>query len=283
MRPNDEKEKNPRHSVHDRNPKPHGRKRFGTKSCRIGYPALFLGSAAVTKTLTEIAALEPVVINDLPERHNVTDANLGHTVRRLIALGLVRRFRNPDHLDRYLLTLDRRHPLFQQVRSTLRAIADENGLEWRPSPRPPEELAVQEGPNVTGLRPFGCPPGDLETIFGHPNRTVAVLVLGSIGVADASTLARVAGVRTDGDMLRLLDPLEADGLLISEMFGSIRLYALAPAPWSSAAKNLARAILQENGQLASRVAPARALMLTGDYSNRVHLRRLLRISPRTQT
>jgi hypothetical protein len=282
MRRNAREKNEKRPSVHDRTPKPSGRRDTGIKARRAGYPALFLGSSAVTKTLTEIGAMEPVAVNDLPERATVTDANLGHTVRRLIALGLVRRFRQPAHLDRYHLTLDRRHPLFHQVRSTLRTVAAANGLEWRPSPPPPEELAVLEGRNVTGLRPFGHPAGHIETIFGHPNRTVAVLVLG-IGAADASTLARVAGVRTDGDMLRLLDPLEADGLLISEMFGSIRLYALAPAPWSSAAKNLARAILQENGQLASRVAPARALMLTGDYSNRVHLRRLLGISPRTQT
>jgi hypothetical protein len=29
------------------------------KSDRIGYPAIFLGSSAVTKTLTEVGALEP--------------------------------------------------------------------------------------------------------------------------------------------------------------------------------------------------------------------------------
>ena len=49
--------------------------------------------------------MEPVAVNDLPERETATDANLGHTVRRLIALGLVRRYRQRAHLDRYHLTL----------------------------------------------------------------------------------------------------------------------------------------------------------------------------------
>jgi hypothetical protein len=223
--------------------------------------------------------MEPVAVNDLPEGGTVTDANLGHTVRRLIALGLVRRFRQPAHLDRYHLTLDRRHPLFQQVRSSLRAIAAPNGLEWKPSPRPPEELAVEEGRNVTNLRLFGCPPGDIEAIFGHPNRTVAVLIASAIGAADPSTIARVAGVRPDGDMLKLLDPLEDDGLLVSAMFGSIRLYCLAIAPWLPTVLDLCRSVLTCRPDLASRIAPARTLMAYGRHSGRTNLRRRLGLEP----
>jgi hypothetical protein len=269
-----EKDQSPS-SVHDREPAPRGRHPGGAKSKRLGYPALFLGSAAVTKTLTEIAAWEPVAINDLPERRNVTDANLGHTVRRLIALGLVRRYRRPDHRDRYLLTFDQRHPLADLVRDVLQSIASTNSLTWRPSPSPPKNLAVREGRNVTELGLFGRGRDDIEVLCGHPNRTVAILLVATLGAVDASTIAWVAKVRADGDMHSLLDPLEADGVLISDMFGSIRLYALKPEPWTAALKTLALEVLRQHKPLESRIAPARTLMLTGGFSNRKHLRRRL--------
>ncbi len=44
-------------------------------------------------------------------------------------------------------------------------------------------------------------------------------------------------------MLRLMDPLEADGLVISEMVGSIRLYRLIEAPWTSALTALVDPVL----------------------------------------
>ncbi len=265
--------------VHDRIPSPRGRRQDNIKANRPGYPALILGSAAVTKTLVEIAAREPVAINDLPERANVTDANLGHTVRRLVALRLVRRYRNPAHHDGYLLTLDRRHSLAEPVRDLLRSIADTNNLTWTPSPSPSEDLAVVEGSNVTRLRIFGRPPGDVETIFGHPNRTTAVLVCASLGAGDASTIARVAGVRTDGDMHRLLDPLEADGVLTSGMVGSIRLYRLFKAPWTEPLIALCQAVLRVRPDLASVIAPARILLVHGQCSGRVHLRAHLGLEP----
>jgi hypothetical protein len=266
-------------SVHDRTPSPRGRQQTGLKAKRTGFPALILGQAAATKTLVEIAVLQPVAVNDLPERALVTDANLGHAVRRLVALSLVRRYRNPAHLDRYLLAIDRRHPLAEPVVAVLHSIADTNNLTLTPSPSPSENLAVVEGPHVTRLRIFGRPPGDVETIFGHPNRTMAILIAGAIGAVDASTIARVVGVRTDGDMHRLLDPLEADGVLTSWMVGSIRLYRLVEASWTPALRGLVEQILVLHPSLASRVRAARSLMLAGGFSNRVHLRRWLGLEP----
>ena len=76
-------------------------------------------------------------------------------------------------------------------------------------------------------------------------------------------------------MLKLLDPLKDDALFISAMFGSIRLYALNPSPWASNVKVLVREILRQNGSLRSWVAAARTLLVTGGFSNRIHLRRRL--------
>jgi hypothetical protein len=59
-------------------------------------------------------------------------------------------------------------------------------------------------------------------------------------------------------MDRLLDPIEAAGVFQSRMIGQLRLYSLPAEPWAEATAKLAKAVL-----------------LTGGYSNRVHLRREL--------
>jgi hypothetical protein len=131
---------------------------------------------------------------------------------------------------------------------------------------------VTEGPNVTDLKVFGRSNGDVETIFGTPNRTGAVLTVAALGMADGSTIARVCRVQTDGDMHKLLDPIESDGIFSSRMIGQIRLYSLGPGNWVEPTERLARAILERNPLLASRVSSGRRLMLTGGFSSRKHLR-----------
>jgi hypothetical protein len=79
-------------------------------------------------------------------------------------------------------------------------------------------------------------------------------------------------VQTDGDMLRLLDPIEADGVLESRIVGSIRVYRLVQHPWTAA---LATAVLEHRPDLASRVSAAKTMLRTGASSGLVHLRRRL--------
>ena len=269
-----QEEKN-RIPIHDRVIEPCGRRASGPKSRRSGFPALFLGSSAVTKTLVEIAALEPIAVKDLPERRNVTDANLGYTVRRLIRLGLVQRFKNPIHRDRYLLTLDGRHPHAGLIQDLLRVIARANHMRWSPTIRSAKAEQVLESDNVTTLRLFGSGPEEMLTLLGHPHRTHALLLIGILKALDPSSLARVVGVRTDGDMHRLLDSIEADGIVVSKMVGSIRLYELRQAPWTTRLRALLLAVVQGDRRLADDVAVARTLMLAGGFSNRTHLRRVL--------
>jgi hypothetical protein len=76
-------------------------------------------------------------------------------------------------------------------------------------------------------------------------------------------------------MLWLMDPIEADGLVVSEMVGSIRLYRFPKTGWTPTLIALIETILDQHPHLASRVSAARALMLSGGFSNRVHLRRKL--------
>jgi len=128
---------------------------------------------------------------------------------------------------------------------------------------------------VTELRIFGRRGGDIETLFGHPNRTLALILIGALKRVDPSTIARLCGVTTDGDMLRLMDPIEADGVVVSEMVGSIRLYEFPKTGWAPTVTTLIGEILNRDPVLQSRVKAARALMLTGRFSNRIHLRRQL--------
>src|SRR5665213_56532 len=61
-----------------------------------------------------------------------------------------------------------------------------------------------------------------------------------------STIARVAKVKMDGDIYRLLDRIEADGLFVSRMIGNIRLYALASERWTRTLRGMLRAILAQH-------------------------------------
>lgn len=76
-------------------------------------------------------------------------------------------------------------------------------------------------------------------------------------------------------MHRLLDSIEADGIVVSKMVGSIRLYELRQAPWTTRLRALLLAVVQGDRRLADDVAVARTLMLAGGFSNRTHLRRVL--------
>ena len=266
----------PPSTVHDRKPSNRDRRPGGVKAQRDGYPALILGQAAATKTLAEIAALEPVSVEDLPEMRNVSAQNIGYTVRRLVAVGLVRRYQSLEHPRRRVLMLNRQLPWADELRALLRAIGG-GGLELPAVPvlNLPESRAVVERPNVTGLKVFGRANGDVETSLGTPNRTAAVLTVARLAMADASTIARVCKVQTDGDMHRLLDPIEADGVFTSKMIGSIRIYSLAPGPWAAPLEHFGRAILERHPLLASRVSSGRRMVVTGGFSNRIHLRRVL--------
>jgi hypothetical protein len=60
------------------------------------------------------------------------------------------------------------------------------------------------------------------------------------------------------------------------MVGSIRLYSFADEPWRASLTALIREILKTEPTLASRITAAHVIMMTGEFSNRVHLRRQAR-------
>jgi hypothetical protein len=101
------------------------------------------------------------------------------------------------------------------------------------------------------------------------------MIIGVLGTVDATSIATVAGVALDGDMHRLMDPIEEDGLVVSEMVGSIRLYSFAPGPCIAPLRALVEAMLAAYPKFRTPVDVARRLMLHGGFSNRVHLRRQL--------
>ena len=246
----------PPSTVHDRKPSNRDRRPGGVKAQRDGYPALILGQAAATKTLAEIAALEPVSVERLPEMQNVTPQNIGFTVRRLVAVGLVRRYRSLEHPRRRVLMLNRQLPWVDELRALLRSIGG-GGLEWPAVPVAdlPEGRAVVEGSNVTNLKVFSRANSDVETLFGTPNRTLAIMAVESVGGVDASTIARVCSVQTDGDTLRLLGPIEADGMFVSEMVGRVRIYSLAATPCTENIRALCKCVLENHPAVGPRSLP----------------------------
>jgi hypothetical protein len=147
----------------------------------------------------------------------------------------------------------------------------------QPAEALPKSQALVERPSVTELEIFGRPSGDILTVFGSHRRTMAVMLVASMVRGDASTIARIADVQTDRSMHQLLDPIEADGIFVSQIVGSIRLYSLADMPWAQPLRKVVQAIVAERPKLVSRIAPGEQLLLTGRFSNRVHLRRWLGI------
>jgi hypothetical protein len=259
--------------VHDREPNPLGRRVGGPKSARAGYPALFLGHAAATKLLVEIGALGPVAVEELPERDLVTAQNLGFTIRRLVALRLVRRYHSAEHAKHFEVALDQRHPFAESIAAVLRAIAKQNRVRWAPSPLPPERLAVQEAAKVMSIEVKGQPAGDIGSTLGSLNRTTAILSVATMEAVDLTTIARIAMVETDRSMHQLMDPIEADKVVVSEMVGSIRIYSVIDEPWTPALNALAKAMVSSQPSLENRIEAGRVLIKTGGFSNRVHLRR----------
>jgi dCMP deaminase len=266
MRRNAREKDEKRPSLHDRTPKPPGRKEAGIKAYRPGYPALFLGSSAVTKTLTEIGAMEPVAVNDLPKRGTVTDANLGHTVRRLIALGLVRRYRQPAHLDRVLLrklviagllerwVLESRpsgfhyrlsdiEPLATPVRAILASLGEANGLIVPAQTQPPQKARrIEVAPMDDQRDRHGIHYGPLS-ILGTPLRTLAIVIVAILGEVDENTIARACAVATDKSVLDLLRPIQRDGIFVTSTVGRFKMCALPDVTWRRPLESLARTIV----------------------------------------
>jgi hypothetical protein len=56
------------------------------------------------------------------------------------------------------------------------------------------------------------------------------------------------------------------------MVGSIRLYRLVQAQWTAALVDVCQATLEAHPALFSAVAPARDILVHGQYSGRAHLR-----------
>jgi DNA-binding transcriptional ArsR family regulator len=215
--------------------------------------------------LLEIATAEPVALADLPEARNSSPSTLSTNLRRLVAQGLVQRFvRLDDHLTHWLV-LNRGYPQYDAVRGVLAAIGNANGVVV-----PPDRFAgmddyrvVRERITYASLRLWGNTVSPALTLFGSPNRTNAILLVGAIGSVDATTIARAVGVATDSRMLQLLRPIENDDIIECEVSGNFTMYRLKAKPWTTALRALIEAILDAEKDLRSQINAAAVMNITG--------------------
>jgi len=222
--------------------------------------------------LVEIAALEPVRADALPEATIICHSQLVGNVRRLVAQGLIRRMSRPGTKSPRWLTLNREHPHYREIRNVLVRIGALNGIDvprngkrrFRDFEYSPEWVTYELGAIVNGSKqgkaPFGnrhYPP--IFTLFGTPHRTHAILMVGSTERLNGSSIARGVGIGTDQPMKALLDPIEDDGIFECELSGNLNLYRLRSDSWTPALRRLIKAIMDTDPLLQSNVAATKAL------------------------
>jgi hypothetical protein len=244
----------------------------GLKVARPGYPGLFLAQGVATKILTEIFANQPVVLEDLPEAQGRRLQAVKDTAKRLEGQRLVIRRLS----DRFAVAYDtnQEHPLFFHVAKILSALAAENGLSVvRRKGRP--RAKVRTPASVLQKKFMGQDPHPIYTLFGSRRRTSAVLTIAAMGELDQTTIGKIVQSARDSTIIRLLDPIEGDGLIVSSVIGLFTTYKLAEAPWAGPLRDLALAVIELDPLFKSRLAAGKVILANGP--GRAPLRRHLGI------
>jgi hypothetical protein len=234
---------------------------------REGYPPYFLGTGKATKTLVEIAALEPVHVGDLPEYRMTSTFALQPTVRRLVAQGLIRRYAYSGHRDdnypRIYLVLNRDLPIASELRALLCAIGLSRGT-----------VVPAALPTLPSSGPKDCDVSfDYTRLFGAQARTLAIILVTLVGSVDLRTIARIVNVDVGGSSLSLLDPLETARILKRRRIGLMQLYSLVQTPWSNDFKALCLRLAECYPELKVLANAAELLRDSGDSPPRKFLRK----------
>lgn len=249
------------------------RRAVGLRSQRDGYPALFLGTAAITKMLVEVAALEPVFIEDLPDRQDHARMVIFIGLRRALNAGIIRRYRQESGHERPMYALDQRHPFAPQIRAVLRSIGVANGLRIaRHAPEPLDESRAYVGKSTKQPRPlFRGVTVPTDALLGRTNRTTAIVAVATLGHVDHSTISRLVGIPPGRRMIAFIDPIVADGIFEVDDDGLFKMCRLPEAPWVPPLKALTEAMIENNPTLESLLDATRVMMKSG--VRRKYLRR----------
>jgi len=234
---------------------------------RALYPSIFRGRGSLTELLVRIARYEPLLLGDLPSEFEASGNVTWKGCKLLQAVGIAApydRRLGGRGLPRHSWWLDRRHPAYAEIRTLLAAISRGTGR-----PVPPIAQCEPDG------KPAQPRQGDgLELLFGLPNRTLAIMLVGQSDYLDASTIARTVGIPTTWRSLSLLAPIVRDGIFDTEAFGRLTLYALRDDHgWSRDLRKLIARVAEIHPRFRVLASAAHSLMLTGGGSARGTLRR----------
>lgn len=232
-------------------------------SARPGYPALFLGNGCYTKLLVEIASAEPVTFFDLPEAQVVVIGTLHYHLTKLLALGIVRRFHDPDQA-RFLIALDHRHPLAQEIRALLRAIGHTVGAGISKEAFVGKDLLPVEErakTNSTSASDRGYRDKFLA-LFGTPMRTRALVFVALIELIDPSTIARLLGMRVHL-ATKILHRIEQDELAECAISTRFNHYRLKEEPWTCELQTLLSRLCELSNSLRAVVDAGKVISKAG--------------------
>jgi hypothetical protein len=198
---------------------------------REGFPPIIMGTGKATKTLVEIAALEPVVVSDIPENKAAFLDNFfmeRTAVHRLFLIGIVRIYLYmpfPQKRERRTpllhVALNRDLPVAQELFALTQLIGDLVGIHI-------SETRAQL-PSVAPKYPDQA--FDYELLFGPRNRSMIIMIVALVGFSDIATISRVIGMSPDG-ALRALERIERDGIFSRTRFVHLTIYTInREQPW----------------------------------------------------
>jgi hypothetical protein len=232
--------------------------------------------------LVEINALEPTPTVGLPEWRSLSKSQFAANVRRLVAQGLVRRYSDPHHSRQKWLTINREHQHYDAIREVLCSIGAANGIAAPPADgtldvshlKPYHEWVTYElGATSRTLRSdsrklFGHRGKPIFTLFGWPNRTRSILLLGAVGTLDGTSIADAMEIDSTHEMLALLRPIEDDDIFECEVTGNFNMYRLKPEPWTPTLHRLIGNIVDSEKGLRSQATAVLAVANSGTKRSR---------------
>jgi hypothetical protein len=231
---------------------------------REGFPPIIMGTGKATRTLVEIALLEPAIASELPVNYRRGGYRFyiqSTAVYRLYLIGLVRlhSYVPVGAARRFLhVTLNRDIPIAQELFSLTKLIGRLAGIHIVET-----EANLPDVPPSYPDRAF-----DYELLFGPRNATMTILMIALTGFADGTAISRIIGIER-GNMTRLLDRIERDGIFARDIFERLAIYSLnREQPWCESLEALCLKLSEAYPHL--RVLAEQALKLREDGAHYGH-------------
>ena len=191
---------------------------------------MFIGTRQSTRILALIAVNEPVLPGTLIRALGLHRGAAYEKMSGLRGIGVVARFWHP--IEKRQSPPRRRAPKLVMIDPAFRADGSLRLLLLRLAQIAgdialPRRDAEPAGPRVDQA----VEDASVDRIFGHPKRTLAIVVAHALGPVDQSTLGSMIGCE-HGDVYTILDPLVRSGILVSHRDRGLVAYEMnRDVPW----------------------------------------------------